>query len=75
MTDDPHDDERLIAALPTAYAVIVRMDRAGRSDDEIATTLGVDADAVEGLRTVASRKLADLRSRLHGLVDPPSAPS
>lgn len=75
MTDTPPGDDQLVAALPTTYAVIVRMDRSRRTDDEIATVLGVDVEAVEGLRTVATRKLAELRSRRHDPVDPRPAPS
>lgn len=63
--DDPMSDasdDEILASLPTAYAVLVRLERAGSSDGEIAAALGVEVTAVAGLRSVASRKLAELRS-------------
>lgn len=69
MTGEPADeraDDALVAALPTAYAVVVRMGRDGCSDQQISAALGVDPSAVGGLRSVAERKLAALRAAHEG---------
>lgn len=57
--------ERALAELPTAHAVALRMREAGRTDDEIASALGVDPVAVGPLLRVARAKLeAILEERL-----------
>lgn len=46
--------------LPHAYAVAVRMDRAGMAPDDIATALGIEPEGVATLLDVAAAKLRRL---------------
>jgi hypothetical protein len=56
-------DETLLARLPTAYAVALRLDAAGKSADEIAVALGLDDPAAARTAVaIANTKLADLRA-------------
>lgn len=48
-----------IGELPLAYAVALRLDRAGASPDLIATALGVEREAVPSVLELAQRKLAE----------------
>lgn len=74
MSDPAERDRALLAALPTAYAVAVRLRRAGGTPAEIAAALGIELDAVEGVCAVADRKLDELRASVATAGDPP-APS
>jgi hypothetical protein len=61
-------DGAAIDRLPTAYAVALRMRRAGATDDEIATALGL-VDAATAAITVA---LAEAKLAALTCADPPS---
>lgn len=52
----------MLARLPTAYAVALRLRAAGGTDDAIASALGVDANVVQTLLEVADRKWEALRA-------------
>jgi hypothetical protein len=57
-----HDfDESDLGSLSTAYAVAIRLERAGESHDEIALALGTTPGAVAGLLTLAHRKIDEFR--------------
>lgn len=58
MTGDPR--ARALAALPTAYAVALRMHEGGRTDAEIAHALGIDPVGVATLLDLARAKLETL---------------
>lgn len=56
----PEDE---IGKLPLAYAVALRLDAAGASNDVIADALGIEPDAVAGVLDVARRKLQERLDR------------
>lgn len=65
MGDPPHSDDSLLAQLPLAYAVALRMDATGASPSAIATALGVEVGSVAALIEVGRRKLAELADGSH----------
>ncbi|MEP1123614.1 MAG: hypothetical protein ABJH68_06970 [Ilumatobacter sp.] len=61
MSTDPKSSDPLLARLPTAYAVALRLRAAGGSDEAIAGALGIDVNVVATLLEVAERKREVLR--------------
>lgn len=53
-------DPSILRDLPTAHAVALRLEARGAATTEIADTLGLATDAVDGLLAVAHAKLAEI---------------